>query len=124
RRHLRLVLIKLGLEEVLLDREEKVALLDLLAFPEMHLFEEAFDTRQNVDLGYRLDAADELIPLGDRALLQRHDADSRRRRRGIGLLRLLLIATAGQCQGTEGGAEAEDDGFLGGRHHAASPKCR
>ena len=61
-------LVERRLELHLLDLVEQVARLDVLAFGEQHLVEEALDARPHLDLVHRLDAAGELERAADAAL--------------------------------------------------------
>ena len=66
----------------LVDDEEHVALLHLLALGERHLLDEARDPRPDLDVAHRLDAAGELIPLVHGAPDGGRGGDRRWRRRG------------------------------------------
>ena len=79
RGELGLALVDRGFERLLLDREDHLALFDLVAVLEQAGTEEALHTRPQIDLFERLGAPDELGLLGHRAQLGRLDQHRRRR---------------------------------------------
>ncbi len=93
-------LVDLGLVGRLLDHEEQLALLDLAAFLEIPLLEEAFHAGTEVDRVDRLDASGEVEAGGDVLLRHGHDTDGRRGRLG-GRLLLLALAATGQKEARE-----------------------
>jgi hypothetical protein len=84
----------------LLDHEQQVAGLDLLALLEQSLLQEAGHAGPQLDFVDRLDPADELVLVGDVAGFDRGHGD-RRRRRGRGS-RGLLLPAAGEEQKRRG----------------------
>ena len=87
-------LIDRRLIEAFLDREQQVAFLDVGAFGEQPLLEEAVDAGAQIDLVDRLDPAGEAILRAD-ILLDGLDHGDGGRRAGRGL-RLLAVAASGQ----------------------------
>ncbi len=78
-----LAVVDLGLERRLLEQIKEVALLDLGALDKQPLFEKGGDPGNQRHPPDRLDAADELVGLGDLLALGRHHADGRRPGRGL-----------------------------------------
>ena len=74
----RLVGVDLGLKRRLLEQIEQIALLDLGALDKQPLFEKRGDPGDERHPAHRLDAADELVGLGDLLALGAHHADRRR----------------------------------------------
>ena len=62
-------LLQRGVERARIDREQQVALLDVLSLPEMHLHDLAADLRLHLDGRESLDAADRADRVGDSLLL-------------------------------------------------------
>ena len=77
-RHIRLVSLDLRLKRRLLEAVEEIALLDLGALDEEPLFEKRADPGNERHPTHRLDAADELVGLGDLLALGAHHPDRRR----------------------------------------------
>jgi hypothetical protein len=82
--------------EALLDDEEEIAFLDVGAFGEQPLLQEAIDAGAQVDLVDRLDAAGESMLNADIFLERLGNRDCRWRRRRRRLVGLLAITAAGQ----------------------------
>ena len=76
-----------------IDEIKQVTGVDHVAVLELDIGDEAADTRLDLHLLDRLEAAGELVPIGDGALQRLRDGDRRRRRRGR-CLRRLSLATA------------------------------
>ena len=94
RRDLRLGALDLGRVGRGIDGDEQIALLDQRAFAEMHGLHRAGDARADLDALDRLEAAGELVPDRDVALLDHRDRNRRRLRRRCGR-RVRLRAAAG-----------------------------
>ena len=93
---------QLGLVGARIDLEQHVPLAHLFARGEDHALDVAGDARSDLDGVDGLEAADELVPFGDLALLDGGDADGGRRRRH---LRLGLRAAAAARDQRHGAAQ-------------------
>ncbi len=89
--------IEFGAVTTLVDHEQQVAFLDLLAFAISDAFDITADARTQLDRFHRADAAGEIVPLANRLGQHRGDADFGRGRRRFAGRCLAAARGDGRC---------------------------